>query len=71
MKNVLSKKKVVQMLMFALQKEVERGTTIVKSLFDYCFNSNEHTHMFMFVTQAFCFFYCTIYGFFGVQSGFI
>jgi len=44
------------MLMFALQKEVERGTTIVKSLFDYCFNSNEHTHMFMFVTQAFCFF---------------
>jgi len=27
--------------------------TIIKSVFDYRFNSNMHTHMFLFVTQAF------------------
>jgi len=51
MKNVLSNKKVIQMLMFELQKKIGRGT-IIKSVFDYRFNSNKHTHMFLFVTQA-------------------
>jgi len=32
-----------------------RGTIII-SIFDYRFNSNKHTQLFLFVTQAFCFF---------------
>jgi len=45
--------------------------TIIKSVFDYRFNSNKHTHMFSFVTQAFCVFLVRICFIFGVQSGFI
>jgi len=69
MKNVISNKKVVQMLMFALQKKIwKRNFSIIKSIFHYHFNSNKHTHMFLFVTQAFrvfvvriCFFWCVIW----------
>jgi len=32
-----------------------RGT-IMKSLFDYCFNAKKHTHIYLFVTQAFWYF---------------
>jgi len=67
MKNVLSNKKIVKMLMFALQKKFGRGYMIkIKSV--YRFKSNKHTHMFLFVAQAFwvfivriCFFLCTIW----------
>jgi len=53
MKNILNNnKKVIQVLMFALQKKFRRGN-VIKSVFDYRFNSNKHTHMFLFVTQAF------------------
>jgi len=38
--------------------------TIIKSILDYRFNSNTHTHMFLLVTQAFwvfiCFYWCAI-----------
>jgi len=54
---VLRNKKVVQMLMFALQKKFGRGT-IIKSVFDYRFNSNKHTHVSVRNT-SFLGFYCT------------
>jgi len=64
-KNVLSNKKVVQTLRFALQMKIWK--TIIKSVFDYRFKSNKHTDMFLFVTQAFwvfivriLFFWCEI-----------
>jgi len=34
-----------------LQKKIWKS--IIKSVFDYRFKSNKHTHMFLFVTQAF------------------
>jgi len=37
---------------FALQKKIWKRTAI-KSVFEYRFNSNKHTHVFLFVTQAF------------------
>ena len=51
--------------------EKKFGTgTIIKSVFDYRFNSNHHTHMFLFVTQAFWVFIIRIC-IFSVQSGII
>jgi len=55
----------VQMLIFALQKKIGRGT-IIKSVFDCRLNTNKHTHMFLFVAQAFWVFIVRIC-FFGVQ----
>jgi len=54
---------------FALQKKIWclhcRGNfakgTLIKSVFDYRFNSNKHIHMFLFVTQAFCVFIVRIW----------
>ena len=50
----------------AAEKKFERGT-IIKSVFDYCFNTKKHTRVYLFVTQAFwvfivriCFFWCEI-----------
>jgi len=49
----MSNKKVVQMLIFALQKKIWKRN-IIKSVFDYYhFNSNKQTDIFLFVTQAF------------------
>jgi len=57
------------MLMVAMQKKIETGT-IIKSVFDYRFNSTHHTHMFLFVTQAFWVFIVRIC-IFSVKSGII
>jgi len=53
-----------------LAKIRKRNNSIIKSVFDYRFNSNKHTYMFMFVIQV-SWFLLSIYVFFGVQSGFI
>jgi len=53
MKNVMNNKKVAQMLMFAVQKKIWKSNCCMKSVFDYGFNSNKHTHMLLFVTQGF------------------
>ena len=46
MKNILSNKKVVQMLMLHCRRKLGRGT-LIKSVFDYRFNSNKHSHVFV------------------------
>jgi len=66
MKNILSNKKVIPTLMFALQKKsCKNNYNYSKSILDYRFNSNTHTHMFLLVTQAFwvfiCFYWCAIW----------
>ena len=65
----------VQMLIFALQKKIGRGT-IIKSVFDCRLNTNKHTHMFLFVAQAFwvfivriCFFWCAIWVYLKSMNG--
>ena len=62
MKNVLSNKKVVQMLMFALRKKIWKNSH--KSVFGYRFNLNKYIHMFLFVTQGFWVFIVRICSFF-------
>jgi len=67
----LVEQKVVQMLMVAMQKYIwNRNYTVIKSVFEYRFNSNHHTHMFLFVTQAFWVFIVRIC-IFSVKSGII
>jgi len=51
-------------------KKIERAT-MLKSVFDYRFNSNTETHMFLFAKKRFLGFYCTDMGVVGAQSGFI
>ena len=49
--NVLSNKKVVQMLMFGRQNKIWKYN--YKSAFDYRFNANKHSHMLLFATLTF------------------
>ena len=77
--NVLNNRKVVQLSpnVKCLRCRKKFGSrTIIKSIFDCRFNSNRHTHMFLFVTQPFwvfivgiCFFWCAIWVYLKSQNG--
>jgi len=58
MKNVLSNKKVVPVLMFALQKNFWKRNPI-KLVFEYRFNSNKHAYDVFVRNTSFVDFYCT------------
>ena len=61
MKNVLSSRKVVQLfLMYALQKKIWKRAI---NQYSNIVSVQASTHMFLFVTQAFCFFVVRIWVF--------
>ena len=54
-KRLEQQKKSSKCLCLRCGRKLQTGT-IIKSVFDYRFKSNEHTHISLFVTEIFCFF---------------